>query len=150
MWKAPNLYLHDRVGQMLPGLSAYHVEQEGPKWVLVTEEINVGSGMASLLECFDKALNAPETNRIYLLKGVVTTWRNMTRQERREFADWHPGEGREDYDILGTDGEPLVRDFEIVSTVMVTDLICRMISFPEEWEDETDRCEGELTAEHRF
>jgi hypothetical protein len=136
MWTAPNVYLHGRIGQTLPGLSAYDAKRQGDKWVLVTDDINVGSGLASLSDCFFRALKAPDTNRVYLLKGAATTWRNMTSQERKEFDDLYPGKGREGLDILGTDGEPLVRDFEIVSTVQVTDLVCKMISFPEDWEDE--------------
>jgi hypothetical protein len=87
------------------------------------------------MDCFHRAWVAPDTNSIFLLKGVATTWKNMTAKERREFSDWHPGKGREDYDIPGTDGEPLVRGFEIVSGVAVTDLICKMVDFPEAWED---------------
>ncbi|MNV82476.1 hypothetical protein D3C71_1762140 [compost metagenome] len=103
--------------------------------MLITDNINVGSGIASLFDCFHRATGKPDTNRIYLLEGIATTWKNMTPQERNDFADWYPGKGSEGLDILGTDGEPLVRDFEIISSVKVTDLICKMIDFPEDWED---------------
>lgn len=136
MWTAPNIYMHDKVGQTLPGLSAYNAKRKGKKWVLVTDDINVGSGMASLSDCFYRAVNAPDRNKVLLLKGVATTWKNMTPQDRETFADWYPGRGYEGYDILGTGGEPLVRDFEIISTVKVTDLSCKMIDFPEDWEIE--------------
>lgn len=138
MWTAPNVYLHARIGQTLPGLSAYEAKQKGKKWVLITDDINVDSGLASLFDCFYRALKAPDTNRIYLLRGVATTWKNMSPQERREFDDWYPGKDYEGVDIPGTDGEPLVRDFEIVSTVNVADLVCKMIDFPEDWQDEID------------
>jgi hypothetical protein len=135
MWTAPNAYMHGRIGQTLPGLSAYDAKRKGTKWVLITDNINVGSGIASLFDCFHRAAEEPNANKIYLLKGTATTWKAMTRQERNEFADWYPGKGSEGLDILGTDGEPLVRDFEIISAVKVTDLICKMIAFPEDWED---------------
>jgi hypothetical protein len=159
MWTAPNVFMHGRIGQILPGLSAYRAKRKGRKWALITDDVNVDSGIASLFECFQGAVNTPDTNKIYLLKGVATTWRNMTPQERKKFADWYPGEGREGSDILGTDGEPLVRNFEIVSTVKVTDLICKMIAFPEDWEDEPDQreepgssdsCDCEMDPAHRF
>ncbi|MCS4089204.1 hypothetical protein [Rhizobium sp. BK176] len=134
MWTAPNVYMHGSVGRVLPGLSAYGAKRKGGKWVLVTDEINVGSGIASLSDCFYRAVNAPDSNKIYLLNGVATTWKNMTSQEKETFADLYPGKRYEGYDILGTDGEPLVRDFEIISTVKVTDLICKMIDFPEDWD----------------
>jgi hypothetical protein len=135
MWKAPNLFLHDKIEQLLPGLSAYDTEWQDEKWVLNTDDINVDSGMSSLLECFAGAMSSPETNKVYLLRGAATSWKNMTARERKEFAEWHPGKGYEAFDILGTDGEPLVRNFEIVSVVSVEDLVCRMIAFPEDWVD---------------
>lgn len=137
MWNAPNLYMHDKIGQVLPGLSAYHAKMVGGKWVLDTDDINVGSGIASLMACFHRAVVAPEANKIYLLKGVATTWRNLTPQERETFDDMYPGNDR--YEMLGTDGEPLVRDFEVAGTVEVSDLVCKMIAFPEDWEDELDQ-----------
>lgn len=135
MWTAPNVYLSGRVGETLPGLSAYEVSKEGTKWVLNTDDINVGSGMASLLDCFSRALGNPEDNRIFLLRGVATSWKTLSPSERNQFEDWYPGKGRESFDLLGTDGEPLVRDFEIVSLVNASDLICAMVSYPEDWED---------------
>lgn len=135
MWTAPNAYMVGRVGETLPGLSAYEVKKQGKKWVLNTDDINVGSGIASLYECFDRALAEPETNRIYLLRGAATSWKNMTPAERKQFDDWYPGKGCEGFDLLGTDGEPLVRDFEIVSVVNASDLVCAMISYPEDWDD---------------
>lgn len=146
MWTAPNAYMYGRVGETLPGLSAYEAKRSGKKWVLNTDDINVGSGIASLSECFYRALSAPETNRIYLLRGAATSWKNMTPQERKKFADWYPGRGCEGFDLLGTDGEPLVRDFEVVSVVSASDLVCEMVSFPEDWEDELaamEAAEGE-------
>jgi hypothetical protein len=142
MWTAPNIYMHGRIGQTLPGLSAYSANRKGKKWVLMTDDINVGSGIASLFDCFHRVLQAPDINKIYLLKGIVTTWKNLSLQEQKKFADWYPGKGREGFDILGTDGEPLVRDFEIVSPVRVTDLVCKMIGFPEEWEADLDEVDG--------
>lgn len=134
MWTAPNVYMHGRIGETLPGLSAYFAKRRGKKWKLVTDDINVGSGISSLHELFDRAFREPDTNKIFLLRGVTVTWRNMTPEEREKFDDWYPGKGGERFDILGTDGEPLVRDFEIVGTVAIANLICKMIGFPEEWE----------------
>lgn len=136
MWTAPNTYMYARRGQVLPGLSAYEAKRRGRRWELITDDINVGSGIASLSECFYRSVSAPDANPIYLLKGTATTWRNMTAPERKAFADWYPGRGCEGFDILGTDGEPLVRDFDIVSKVKTSELICGMVSFPEDWEDE--------------
>lgn len=141
MWTAPNVYMHGNIGQTLPGLSAYGAKRKGRKWALNTDDINVGSGIASLYELFYGAIKEPDTHKIYLLKGVATTWKNMTSAEQVEFDDWYPGKGREGFDILGTDGEPLVRDFEIIAAVKVTDLICSMIAFPDDWEDECDSVE---------
>jgi hypothetical protein len=151
MWTAPNVYMHGRIGEMLPGLSAYDAKRKGKKWVLNTDDVNVGSGIASLLECFSRAVEAPDTNRIYLLKGVATTWKNMTSQERDRFADWYPGKASEGRDVQGTDGEPLVRDFEIISMIEVTDLVCKMIDFPEEWEDQLNdvRASGEDVSDRQ-
>lgn len=95
MWTAPNAYMYGRVGETLPGLSAYEAKRKGKKWVMITDDINVGSGIASLSECFYRALSAPDTNRIYLLRGTATSWKNMTPQERKTFADWYPGRGFE-------------------------------------------------------
>jgi hypothetical protein len=134
MWTAPNIYINDKVGQVLPGLSAYEVTRDGDKWVLITDTINVGSGIASLNDCFHRAVMAPNSNPVYLLKGNATTWENMTREERNQFEDWYPGEGNEGYVLEGTDGEPLVRDFTVISTVKVTDLTCAMIDYPEDWD----------------
>lgn len=134
MWTAPNVYMQGRTGQTLPGLSAYHAKRRGKRWELVTDDINVGSGIASLFTCFQRSLEEPDFHKVFLLKGVATTWKNMTAMERREFTDWYPGKGAEGFEILGTDGEPLVRDLEIVSLVSVTDLVCKMIDFPDEWD----------------
>lgn len=136
MWTAPNAFMYSRVGEALPGLSAYEVKKKGRKWVLNTDDINVGSGLASLSELFFRAVSSPDSTKIYLLRGVATSWKNMTSEERKKFDAWYPGKGCERYDILGTDGEPLVREFEVISTVSVNDLICEMISFPEDWQDE--------------
>lgn len=136
MWTAPNAFMHSRVGEVLPGLSAYEVRKKGGKWVLSTDDINVGSGIASLSECFYRAVTSPEATKIYLLRGAATSWKNMTSEERKKFDAWYPGKGCEKFDILGTDGEPLVRDFEVLSVLSVRDLICEMISFPEDWQDE--------------
>jgi hypothetical protein len=139
MWTAPNAYMHGRVGHKLAGLSAYDARLEGGRWVLNTDDVNVGSGLASLSELFYRAVTEPDDNKVYLLKGVATTWKNMTPHEQKDFADLYPGKGCERFDILGTDGEPLVRDFEVISAVKVTDLVCQMINFPEDWEDELNK-----------
>lgn len=147
MWTAPNAYMNGRIGQKLAGLSAYDAKQERGKWVLNTDDINVGAGIASLSELFYRAVTEPDENKVYLLKGVATTWKNMTPQERKDFADLYPGKGCERFDILGTDGEPLVRDFNVISEVKVTDLVCQMISFPEDWHDELSKLEQQETLE---
>ena len=143
MWTAPNAFLHDTIGQELPGLSAYEVTREEGKWVLQTDDVNVGSGMASLMELFASAASEPDQNPIFLLRGQATCWSNMTEDERRAFADWDPGEGREHFDILGTDGEPLVREFEIVGNVAVTDLVCAMVDYPGAWDEGDDIADPE-------
>ncbi len=119
---------------MLPGLSVYEVTPLDEKWELMTDEINVGSGMASLLENFHRAINSQDNCAIYLLTGRPSTWESLTTSEKEAFEDWYPGEGAELVEFQGTDGEPLLGCFEIIRTLQVDDLICKMIEFPEEWE----------------
>jgi hypothetical protein len=150
LWNAPNIFFSGQVGATLPGLSAYSVLRRGEKWELDTESINVGSGMASLMALFDRTHTDLNELPIYLLHGVATTWRSLTADERDQFKEWYPGRGRERLQILGTDGEPLVRDFEIVSKLNVADLVCKMINYPDDWQDEQFAIPAALSSPSRI
>lgn len=119
LWTAPNLYYTSQVGREYPGISVYEVVKKRNKWYIITDGINL-HGMSGLEQLLQGAKANTET--IYLLEGKPVTWNNLTKKEQKEFEEFWPGKGYEDYDLQGTDGEPLLRDIKTVKTLKFNDL----------------------------
>ncbi len=126
LWTAPNAYYASQVGKELPGVSVYEVRKSGRKWEVITDELSSGSGMSSLAEL----LYMHSENKklpIYLLTGVPVRWKDLDREEQKEFEDYYPGRRAEHYDLQGTDGEPLIREHVIVKQVTAKELSCKIL-----------------------
>lgn len=136
LWRAPNHFFQGEIGRKLPGLSVYEVRKDGDRWELLTDEINLGSGMASLLELFGRA-EEDSSAKIYLLEGTANCWSTLSEEDKAAHEDAWLGKGYDDHDLLGTDGEPLLGSFEVIGMLSLRDLVCKMISYPEDWEDDT-------------
>lgn len=136
LWTAPNIYYRSQEGSDLPGMSVYAVTKVGNKWNIETDSIKM-HGMTSLAELLYRHV----VNRklpIYLLKGRALRWHDIPKEERHQFDDYYPGDAASArrYDLEGTDGEPLLRDYTIVGKLDVTQLINEASGFPEDYEDE--------------
>lgn len=136
MWTAPNAYYTSSVGTELPGISVYEVKKSRRKgkWVIQTDTLNSGSGVASVSDLLYRHFT-DTTLPIYLLTGVPVRWMDLSDDDQTRFDDYWMGKGAERYDLMGSDGEPMLRDPTAVGKINVMDLICPLVGFPEDYVD---------------
>lgn len=143
IWNAPNVYMHGRVGSELPGMSVYQVKRRRSKWEIITDNLNSGSGYASLSELLYRHVkdrNLP----IYLISAKALTWADIPKDERPRYDDYWMGPGTSQWPLQGTDGEPLVREFKGIKKLDVTDLFCESQNFPKDYLDEINMIKESL------
>lgn len=134
MWASPHAHHGAAVGSHLPGISVYEVRRAGATLEMDTEPLNVGSGRASLGELLYRHAT-DQSLPIYLLTGIPVRWSDLDEGDQEAFEAFWPGDGAEDCDLAGTDGEPMLRSPEVVSSVSIMDIVCQTMNFPEEYEE---------------
>lgn len=132
LWNAPNVYYSGLVGSKLPGVSVYEVHKRGGKWDIDTDNLNSGSGFASLSELLYRHIK-DKSLPILLLTGKPVRWKDFSPEERKEFERFYPGKGATAYELEGTDGEPLLRDIKQIGLLDPLDITCEAHSYPKDF-----------------
>lgn len=130
VWQAPTVFHTSQQGTDLLGLSVYEARRQGRNWRIVTDNLHT-HGMSSLADLLYDAVQEKPDRKTYLLKGRFLRWGHISKEERRNRDD--QGYARDP--VIGTDGEYLLRDYQIIGEIDPWLIVAPAVGFPEDYRD---------------